>query len=47
MIAASETEEVKRYLPSKRELTPKVNHTKIMITKSAPFLITKHHLDDT
>lgn len=43
----SEIEEVKRYLPPKRELTPKINHTRTTIAKSLPFLITKHHLDDT
>ena len=47
MIAQSEVEEVKRYLVPKRELTPKITHTKTTIARSAPFLISKHHLDDT
>ena len=30
-----------------KQLTPKVTHTKTTITKSTPFLIRKHHLDDS
>lgn len=32
---------------AKKEVSPKVNHTNITISKSTPFLIRKHHLDDS
>jgi hypothetical protein len=32
---------------NKTDLTPKITLTKTTITKSAPFFIRRHHLDDT
>jgi hypothetical protein len=29
------------------EITPKVNHTSTAINRSTPFLIRRHHLDDS
>lgn len=40
-------EEGRSGLRSKKEIAPKITHTKITISKSTPFLISKHHLDDT
>ena len=34
-------------IKTKTQLTPKITLTKINITKSTPFLIRRHHLDDT
>lgn len=34
-------------LKPKAEVTPKVTLTKTSIVKSSPFLISRHHLDDT
>jgi hypothetical protein len=40
-------EEKQNGVKPKQEIAPKITHTKTSISKSTPYFIRKHHLDDT